>query len=277
VRNESRPLIIHHAHCIDGFTAAWVAHEAFAGAVELVAASYQTEPPDVTGRTVYVVDFSYPRAVMARLAERARRVVVLDHHQTAIADLADLPGLETVFDKARSGARLAWDYWFPGVEPPPALRSVEDHDLWRHEIEGSREVHAALASYDYDVGTWSRLMRGPRETLIEEGRTLRRARARDVATLVHAGRRTLCIGGVRVPALNVPRMFSSDAGERLAEDAPFAACYCDTASGRTFSLRSTPGRGADVSVIAQLYGGGGHRHAAGFTVSLDEACRFETT
>jgi nanoRNase/pAp phosphatase (c-di-AMP/oligoRNAs hydrolase) len=46
---------------------------------------------------------------------------------------------------------------------------------------------------------------------------------------------------------------------------PFAACYWDTPDGRFFSLRSSDA-GEDVSAIAQQYGGGGHRNAAGFSV-----------
>lgn len=58
---------------------------------------------------------------------------------------------------------------------------------------------------------------------------------------------------------------TSDAGHLMAQDAPFAACYWDTPKGRDYSLRSR-GDGADVSEIASLYGGGGHRDAAGFSV-----------
>ena len=39
---------------------------------------------------------------------------------------------------------------------------------------------------------------------------------------------------------------------------------------RIFSLRSTED-GLDVSEIASKFGGGGHKHAAGFSVPLEEA------
>ena len=42
-----------------------------------------------------------------------------------------------------------------------------------------------------------------------------------------------------------------------------------SAEGRTFSLRSEEG-GEDVSEIAGLFGGGGHKHAAGFQLAVDE-------
>lgn len=66
------PLVIYHANCWDGFCAAWVARKAL-GAIEAVPAQYGQPPPEVADRVVYVLDFSYPRDVMADLATRARR------------------------------------------------------------------------------------------------------------------------------------------------------------------------------------------------------------
>jgi hypothetical protein len=61
---------------------------------------------------------------------------------------------------------------------------------------------------------------------------------------------------------------ASDAGDLLSEGEPFAATYSDTAENRVFSLRSRP-EGIDVSEIAKLFGGVGHRHAAGFRIHRD--------
>jgi hypothetical protein len=51
---------------------------------------------------------------------------------------------------------------------------------------------------------------------------------------------------------------------------PFCLIWYDRNGQRHFSLRSEAG-GADVAKIAVKYGGGGHRHAAGFLVPLHEA------
>jgi len=67
---------------------------------------------------------------------------------------------------------------------------------------------------------------------------------------------------------NLPYTLTSDAGHLLAENFPFAGCYWDTPSGRVFSLRSRDD-GMNVSKIAELYGGGGHEHASGFTIPWD--------
>ena len=72
-----------------------------------------------------------------------------------------------------------------------------------------------------------------------------------------------------MPVLNAPYFWSSDAGHIMGVGEPFAACYWDTPGGRVYSLRSAED-GVDVSEIAVMYGGGGHKHAAGFKVSYSE-------
>jgi nanoRNase/pAp phosphatase (c-di-AMP/oligoRNAs hydrolase) len=64
---------------------------------------------------------------------------------------------------------------------------------------------------------------------------------------------------------------TSDAGHLMAEKdrTPFAACWWMTPEGVVFSLRSTD-VGLDVSEIAKSYGGGGHRNAAGFRLTIEQ-------
>ena len=59
-----KPLVIYHANCYDGFSAAWVFWHALGGNVDLWPAKYGEPPPRVEGREVYIVDFSYPRNEM---------------------------------------------------------------------------------------------------------------------------------------------------------------------------------------------------------------------
>jgi nanoRNase/pAp phosphatase (c-di-AMP/oligoRNAs hydrolase) len=66
----------------------------------------------------------------------------------------------------------------------------------------------------------------------------------------------------------LPYMMASEAAGALAEKAPFAATYYDGVDARHFSLRSRGDGGADVSAIAQAYGGGGHKNAAGFQMPI---------
>lgn len=296
---QRKTMCIYHGNCADGFGAAWVVRKALGADVEFVPGVYGQEPPDVSGKDVILVDFSYKYDVLAQLGSKAESIIILDHHKSAASDLGRLlpfhagvefdhklddstirlgwrssfahaviangPKIAACFDMDRSGAMLAWDHFFPGQEPPQLLRHIEDRDLWLFKLEGTREIQANLFSYPYDFEVWDGLMAVDVETLRSDGAAIERKHHKDVAELVAVTKRRLMIGGHDVPAASLPYTLTSDAGHLMAQGEPFAACYWDTPDGRSFSLRSTD-EGLDVSDIAKQYGGGGHRNASGFRV-----------
>ena len=295
---KKKAVCIYHGNCADGFGAAWVVRKAMGDSVEFIPGVYQNAPPDVTGRDVILVDFSYKRSVLIEMAQSAASILILDHHKSAAEDLAgfrenpdktgykpsymaqwametqSLP-IETVFRLDRSGAMIAWDFFFPEQTPPSLLLYIEDRDLWRFALDGTREIQANLFSYPYDFAVWDRLMEGPVDELRSGGLAIERKHHKDIAELTQVVTRMMCIGGHVIPIANLPYTLTSDAGHLLCGDTyPFAGCYWDTPEGRVFSLRSRDG-GADVSKIATQYGGGGHHHAAGFRVSFAVAREME--
>lgn len=266
-----KPLVIYHGNCADGFAAAWVCRRKFGDAAEYVPGVYQTPPPDVTGRRVYLVDFSYKRDVVAEMIKTAERVILIDHHKTAIEDLHELPGLEQYTDLERSGATLTWDYLFPNEPRPLLLGHIEDRDLWKFKLPGTREIQANVFSYEYKFEQWDKLFSAGQAELLQmtvAGAAIERKHHKDIAELVAVCRRRMHIAGQEVWCASLPYTLTSDAGHLMAKAEPFAACYWDTADGRIFSLRSQDD-GVDVSEIAKQYGGGGHMHAAGFKVPRD--------
>lgn len=267
-----KTLCIYHSPCIDGIAAAWVVRQALGDRVELHPAAYGDAPPDVTGRDVILVDFSYKRDILLRLIDQAHSVLILDHHKTAQQDLVDLPGKAVcVFDMERSGAMLAWDHFFPQRYPPLLLDHVQDRDLWRFRLPLTREITAAVFSYPATIDTFDELQRRPLRELEQEGIPLERKHHKDIDELLKTCTRPMTIAGHSVPVANLPYTMASDAAGHLAEGMPFAATYYDTEKERVFSLRSHPS-GLDVSKIAEQYGGGGHKHAAGFRVPLAKTC-----
>ncbi|KAB6717721.1 DHH family phosphoesterase [Roseobacter sp. TSBP12] len=301
---NTTPICIYHANCADGFTAAWLVHSALSGAVELVPASYGDTPPDVKGRDVVIVDFSYKREVLKEIAKVARSILILDHHKTAQEDLAAGDGIVDIskytgelswsrhmmnvaqdqiecapnaqiyvlFDMERSGAQLACDFFFDDNRPM-LVEYVADRDLWKWELYGSREVSVVIASHEFTIEVWSELehvldFQSSLEDLISEGKAILRKHNRDIRQMLEITKREMVIGGVSVPVANLPYTMASDAAGLMAEDAPFAATYFDGPEGRAFSLRSRGEKGADVSEIAKAYGGGGHRNAAGFKMPI---------
>jgi oligoribonuclease NrnB/cAMP/cGMP phosphodiesterase (DHH superfamily) len=303
-----KPLCIYHGNCADGFTAAWVVRRYFNGEVDFHAGIYQNEPPKIQpGQIVIFVDFSYKREVMLKFIQEQHPegVLLLDHHKSAAEDLKERdcyfinmgayqgrlhwgrfldnlaqdgveggPRVYTIFDMERSGAGLAWDFFFPDEARPALIDRVEDRDLWKFKHSDTRAVQAAVFSYPYEFGAWDALFRTDLSILRTEGEAIERKHFKDIKELVGVVTRPMKIGGHEVLMANLPYTLTSDAGHQLAQGKPFGGCYWDTPEGRVFSLRSTD-EGIDVSEIAKQYGGGGHRNASGFRLSYEAAKAFE--
>lgn len=288
---DSRILCIHHHPCMDGFGAAWAVWKRLGDQVQFVPGIYGMDPPDVTGRDVVLVDFSYRKDVMCELSGLAKSVLIIDHHKTAQEALAWMPkapdswdewvaalgkpGLHraALFDMDHSGAALAWSFFHPGKPKPRLIEHIEDRDLWRFRLDGTRDISALLSSETYDFHRWDGLIERSNDPsglqlMLLEGGAINRHSDKMIEEMLPLCTRRMVIGGVEVPVSNMPYFLASDAANRLANGSPFAATYYDSKERRVFSLRSTTGIGADVSEIANRYGGGGHRHASGFSMPL---------
>ena len=266
-----KTLCIYHGNCADGFGAALAVRIGLGeDNVEFHKGIYGESPPDVTGRKVILVDFSYKRDVLLDMAENAMHILVIDHHKTAEADLVDLPtNIKVLFDMTKSGAVMAWVYFHPTKPIPRLLLHIQDQDLWKFELEGTNEIMKSVFSYPYDFSTWSEFLTIDLLELYNEGLALDRKYRKDVAELTNEYSFRAIIAGYNVPILNAPRMYTSGFRELKGKDELFTATYYDHAEGRTYSLRSSE-EGIDVSKVAEIFGGGGHMNAAGFNVNHSE-------
>lgn len=264
--DTDRPLVLYHGpECADGFCAAWLIHRYVCRDAEFIPVNYGQAPPDVAGRELLIVDFSYPRPVLEQMAAAAKSILVLDHHKTAEQELAGLSYCQ--FDMDRSGAELAWVWVVSPRKPPWLVSYVADRDLWRWRLPNSRAVNAALRSYPLTFDAWDAMYRAnPKpDYLVADGEAILRAEA--VAVAAHVARaREIELDGHKILAVNASYLYSEIAGA-LAEGRPFGAVWFERDGMRQWSLRSREG-GIDVSEIARAHGGGGHRHAAGFEEAL---------
>jgi uncharacterized protein len=286
------PVVMYHHGCADGFCAAWVAHRAFVEDgiypeswlydTTYLPVTYQEPLPPLevyADRPVYILDFSFPRDKLLEICRNVPHLTLLDHHKSAQTALENFP-LEVqrykggvcrthiTFDMTKSGALLAWEYFFPSKikEVPWIIRYVMDRDLWQWRLPLSREVNLALYSYPFDFETWDDLHRySSHTTLASQGKHIKRFQDK----LIDQGVRhapEVMLAGYRVRAFNTP-YFRSEIAGALAEGRPFGVCWSMHEDGRyVFDLRSHGDQGIDVSKIAIEFGGGGHKAAAGFTV-----------
>ena len=256
--------VVYHQNCADGFTAAWVARKALGEHIEFVPAKYGDDAPAVKGTNVYILDFSYPSHVLLNMAE-FNHMIVLDHHKTA---QANCEGIDfCTFDMERSGAGLAWDHFFPDKPRPALVDYVEDRDLWRFALPMSREIHAWIASWPKTFEVWDTLadtlQKNWHQAVMSGADILRFERQKVEEMCQHV--RFVDLGDGEIPVVNCSYNFGSLVGEALTLKyplAPYAAYYFDRSDGKQqWGLRSVD---FDVSEVAKRFGGGGHKHAAGY-------------
>lgn len=289
-------ICLYHADCTDGFGAAWAIWRRWPTCT-FIPAEYGAplDLDDIEGKNILFVDFSAPAETLQQMLNdeggRARSVIVIDHHKSA---KEALEGLNTFngnqeggvgdrllayglsepwvwFDMEKSGARMAWEFAHGADDVPDMICLIEDRDLWRFRFPCTKQFIAALNSFPQDFQVWDRLMLRV-DTLIEGGEPILRAQAATVETMLKQAY-TGDIAGHTIPMVNAPKQFASDACHRLLEmnpEAPFVSSWFRRADGLVeFSLRSQDHR-QDVSVVAKLFGGGGHRNAAGFQLQMIE-------
>ncbi len=257
--------VLYHGPCDDGFGAAYVAWLQYKDQAIYTPVKYGDPVPDIpTGSTVFILDFSYPRDDLERLAERCK-VVVLDHHKTAQEDLAGLRFAH--FDMERSGAGMAWDYFRGPAGRPPLIAAIEDRDLWRFALPGTKRISSGLRSYPMDFDIWHSLMSAT-GNLEQEGAAIERYIQRLCENLAEDAYIAEWREGP-VLVVNAPGQLTSELADYLLDaeryqgnQVLFVAAYKDMADRRLWSLRS---RGDfDVGEVAKARGGGGHKNAAGF-------------
>ncbi len=252
-------VVLYHAECADGFGAAWALWRRFPQAKYLPVKHGNPAPPDLKDQRVVIVDFTYPRETLELMALETSALLVLDHHITAEIALAGLPC--AYFDMMKSGAVLAWE-WAHDQPVPWLLNYIQDKDLWTWSLPSSREINAALASHPYEFLLWNSFTQ---KDLEQEGRAILRYEHELVNKL--AGQSVLVeFQGATVPSVQ-SAVLTSQIGERLSAEAPFCIIWHDRDGRRYYSMRSRED-GTDVGAIAASFGGGGHTHAAGFSVLL---------
>ena len=271
-------MVIYHKGCADGVAAAWCfsrACEEFGGYGDFIyfhAGVYGDAPPDVTGMRVFLVDFSYHPDVVKEMCKTAESVTLLDHHISAIEALS-IP-MPSNFDMSactinKSGCEIAWEFLFKDKTMPTLLQHIADRDLWKFNFQETKAVTTALFAEPLTIANIDKhIVNDAVDSLARDGVLLLKQHQGNVERIIKAATRRQWIGGYHVVSVNAPWFYASDIGDAFKDTEPFSASYYDTEESRIYSLRSGKD-GIDVSKIATAYGGGGHKHAAGFKVARD--------
>lgn len=278
-RDDPHPLVIYHGrNCPDGFAAALAAWRYFQGRASFLGLDHGDvrsldDLPPVQGRAVYILDFSFDEPLMRALAERAAKLVLLDHHLSAAEKLRDFRCTCGVvhFDMKKSGARLAWEFFLPDEPLPDLVRFVEDRDIWVWQYPQSAAFLAALDMEPMDFERWQTIAGLDEQALalfMERGQAMVE-QFNHLAGQIAQAARPLVFNGISGLMVNAPGMFHSLVGDLLSQQSgTFALLWSVDPKGLVkCGLRSRSG--FNCIDLAESMQGGGHAQACGFRMAVD--------
>jgi uncharacterized protein len=293
---EQNIQVWYHSGCMDGFGAAWAAWRFFGQKASYIPVSYSQNIPQTNGCTqLYIVDFSYRPGELSQLHSRVPHITILDHHASAeeyLREIAERPadsshlsmdtppaGIFCSFNMEESGASLSWQYFHGDVEWIKDLSNertfiayLRDRDLWKFELPQSKVFSIGMQSRPHIMAGWDVIarFRSEQDKVKEEGRIIEKHQQHQMDMIC---RNTVLVDigkWLRIPCVNTT-VYASEIGEKLCMDyldAPFSLSYRDIVEKkREWSIRSR--QGFDCREVAEMYGGGGHKGAAGFYTTQD--------
>ena len=260
-------ILIYHKNCPDGYGSRWVFEKKYGDDMDYIPMSHGEAPPDLSGKEVWIADFSFPREILLKMKLEAKNLILIDHHISAERNLKDLDFCH--IDTSHCGAVLSW-YYCNGINSsvPLLLQYIEDQDLWKWQMPFAKEIVAVIDSYDYSLRHWDEIQKRLEDSvgfssLLNEGSALLRYRDKKISEII-AKKHQIKLGDYTVWSCN-SSIYQSQICDILMglNEENMASCYYFDGSDYIFSLRSKKEGGPDVSLIAGTYGGGGHKNASG--------------
>lgn len=291
-KGQKIDLVIYHAGCSDGHSAAAVADLFLDPKPQFLALPPSPESVDVAGKSVLVLDLSFNKKQTLHMIETASSFLVIDHHKTSRDALQDIPEENKMFDMNKCGATLTWTYFYtnsraqygPKYTPtifvkspddyiPTFLQYVESRDIWTQCFPLTNEVFEITHPWSREsFDQFQQLMIDCTEfkKVLAQAEAIKEYKDCQIATIVNRKVTILTAeieGKLRVVAYYNTPLYLSEAGNEILKRYPFVDFACnmqyDIGHEETYvSFRSEDSR-IDVSELAKKLGGGGHRNAAG--------------
>jgi len=263
-------VVIYHSECTDGFSAAWAAWKKFGDKADYIGVNPGVAPIDgLQNKEIYMVDLIYPIEYINKLISLNKKFVAIDHHVSNLESFGLVK--EGLFDIKNSGSVLAWRYFHPKIKTPKLLKHVEDMDLWKFKISGTREVIAYLDTVDFDFKKWDEIVKGAEDKpkfneYVHKGEVILKYQDQVIENIIVNHSVLVNFFGHKAYVVNSP-VFNSQIANILYKKLPPVGIVWiqETDGGAHVSLRSDGT--VDVSKLAAKFkGGGGHKRAAGFSV-----------
>ncbi len=230
--------------------------------------------------TVYFVDYSFKKDTiwqLEKVLEKTRNVIWIDHHTSSLNLEMELPWakeIEGIRQDKISGAGLTYMYLF-GCEfddLPYFIKLISDYDCWLYKFEPDTtffKIGVETEKFDALDDVWIDLFKDEEkgfivtiDDLIETGKIIKGYIDRDNEQYRKSFAYETKIVGHKCLAVN-RKSNSWIFGEKYNEY-PLVMVWVFDGKKYIYSIFSS-NKDVDCSKIAESYGGGGHKGAAGFS------------
>ena len=274
-------VILYHDD-LDGFGAAWAAWKKFGDKADYLAVDhyvdhYNLAPLELKDKEIYSLDFCYPKEQTEILLKNNKKLVVIDHHITNKETIKILKYY--VWDIKRSGCVLSWQYFHPGKKIPKLIGYIEDIDLWKFKNKNTRPLTMVLEGLPYNFKLWNKIaveLENKNKSLVylKQGKAIVEFIDKAV-NIIALNTEKVIFEKKKALAINSP-IFACELGDFFIKKkkSPVAIIWSLRNGKIKVQLRSS--KKVDVSKLAQKYGGGGHKQAAGFILEIGEKIPWRT-
>jgi oligoribonuclease NrnB/cAMP/cGMP phosphodiesterase (DHH superfamily) len=270
-------IIYYHNPCQDGLLSMFVAIQKLED-YELVPFTHgHTINTEYNSKVIYFLDMAPSKSIYDELIKN-NIVIILDHHVTNMKDYQNVKG-QVYFDMNKSGVGMCWSYFFPGEEMPYYMKLVQDRDLWKFEYpetksfcEGLYFSTSSTTSLEENIEILQKLYKNlsSMNYYIELGNLLLKNKDNKIKYLTDKFiEKVYNYKGHKVCMVNVENDLVSDLGNALSSrpECDFAILWRYDHVYEKYNISMRSANKVDVSQICKQFGGGGHKNAAGCSIS----------
>jgi hypothetical protein len=285
--------VFYHKVDLDGWCSAAIIKQKYPEA-ELIPFTYGDDVPFVENEILYFVDISIPQEEFYRLSQRNNKIIWIDHHISAINNHKlwienDFEFLTPVLNDKKAACELTWEYIYPDVEMPEPVRLLGLYDSFRHKgtpdekrvLYFQYRARSFVNSPETIPVAWvfagnkdeNEHMKDIRHNIIEEsirnGKIIYEYLCMEAQSTYKNGysvyfhhpheEKFICFNVNRFNPINFGIDYHKDGYDGVM-------CFWWQDNCWNVSLYNDNGE-TDVSEIAKIHGGGGHKGAAGFKMT----------
>lgn len=246
-----------------------------------------------------VVDYSFPVEHFNLHVKLFKSVLVLDHHESAIRDYSEFFPYETndknwktitvgntakvILSEHESGAKLCHLYYYPEHSVPYYIELVSDRDLWKFNYPETRIFYYGIKFLNCNnFNEMSDIVNNQYEYVLTSGRIYEKDVAERIENVRNSGTKLIKVlindkeydCGIVNSYLDIASDLCSTIMDK--EKCSLSIAYTIKKDNKvTCSLRSI--KEIDSLPISSKFGGGGHKNASGFTITVERLLEILTT